>query len=248
MPDGDIVHSRLARLYQKPYQSLCEGKADSHECAGYALKALKRDLMIKGDLPAKLAKCMGESLERTINDAGENGSVDWAALNLEFDRLAQRAKGSHYLKELTLHAGKSVLRDLRYGREIDADNASEAILERYIDQVYKSGFKERIPLTSEHYAGIDKVTLAGRIEEIQPDINATISTWAKRANADESVANLKLPPRRKVNKAENREGDLLSAHNRNNCRKIDKLLQGEESVDLSQITTHNLKQYLSSAL
>ncbi|MBD1928352.1 hypothetical protein H6F74_19175 [Trichocoleus sp. FACHB-90] len=248
MPDGDIVHSRLTRLYQKPYQSLCEGKADSHECAGYVIEALKRDIMRKGDLPAKLAKRMGESLEQALNDAGESGTVNWAALSVEFDRLAQRTNGSHYLKELTLHAGKSVFRDLRYGREIEADNASEAIFKRYMYQVYKSGFKERIPLTSEHYAGIDEVTLAGRIEEIQSDIKAAISTWAKKANADESVANLKQPPRRKVNKAEDREEDLLSAHNHNNCRKIDKLLQGEESVELSQITTHNLKEYLSSPL
>jgi hypothetical protein len=231
-----------------PYQSFCEGKADRNECARVAKEALKRDIMKKGDLPPMLAKRMGESLERAINDAGESDSVNWVALSVEFDRLAQRANGSHYLKELTLHASKSVLRDLRYGREIDADSASEAILKRYMYQVYKSGFKERIPLTSEHYAGIDEVTLVGRIEEIQSDINAAISTWAKKANADESVANLKKPPRRKVNKAEDREEDLLSAHNHNNCRKIEKLLQGEESAELSQITTHNLKEYLSSAL
>jgi hypothetical protein len=195
MPDGDIVHNRLARLYQKPYQWLCEGKADSDECARVAMEALKRDLKRKGNLPVMLAKRMGESLERAISDVGENGSVDWAALSVEFDRLAQQADGSHYLKELTLHAGKSVLRDLRYGREIDADNASEAILKRYMYQVYKSGFKERIPLTSEHHAGIDEVVLNRRIEGIHADILAAISKWAKKATKDESVANLRLLPR-----------------------------------------------------
>lgn len=33
MPDGDIVHNRLRRVYQKPYIWLCEGKATSDECA-----------------------------------------------------------------------------------------------------------------------------------------------------------------------------------------------------------------------
>lgn len=104
MPDGDIVHSGLRRLYQKPYQWLCEGKADWNECARIAMEALKRDLMRKGDLPIMLAKRMEESLDRVINDANKNGVVDWAALNMEFDRLEQQANGSHYLKTLALDA------------------------------------------------------------------------------------------------------------------------------------------------
>lgn len=159
MPDGDIIHSRLTRLYHKLHQWLCEGKANSDECARTAMEALKGDIKRKGNLPVMLAKQMGESLEQTIKEAGESGSVDWTGLNLEFDRLAQKTDGPHYLKELTLHASKSILRDLRYGREIDTDNFSEAILKRYIYQVYKSAFKERIPPTPEDYAGTDEVTL-----------------------------------------------------------------------------------------
>jgi hypothetical protein len=149
----------------------------------------------KGDLPVRLAKRMGESLEQAINDAGESGSVDWAALSMEFDRLAQQADGSHYLKELTLHAGKSFLNDLRYKRVVDTGNASEAILKHYMYKVYESEFKKRIPLTLEHHAGIDEVTLNRRIEEIQADILAAISKWAKQATEDQSVANLRLPRR-----------------------------------------------------
>ena len=195
MPDGDIIHSRLTRLYHKLHQWLCEGKANSDECARTAMEALKGDIKRKGNLPVMLAKQMGESLEQTIKEAGESGSVDWTGLNLEFDRLAQKTDGPHYLKELTLHASKSILRDLRYGREIDTDNFSEAILKRYIYQVYKSEFKERIPLTVEHHAGIDEVILNRRIEEIRPDIDATVSKWAKKATKDESVAKLRMPQR-----------------------------------------------------
>ncbi|MBE9126582.1 MULTISPECIES: hypothetical protein [unclassified Coleofasciculus] len=211
MPDGDIVHSRLARLYQKPYQWLCEGKADRNECARVTREALKRDLMRKGDLPVMLAKRMGESLERAINDAGENGSVDWAALNREFDTLAGQVDGRPDLKELTLRAAKGVLHDLRYGREIDVDNASEAILKQYMYEVYESDFKERIPLTSEHHAGIDEVTLTGRIEEIQADILTAISKWAKKATETQSVANLRLPRRPELKPVDLDEDLLCSA-------------------------------------
>ncbi len=44
----------------------------------------------KGDLPVMLARYMGKSLEQAIKDSGDRGSVDWTALNLEFDRLAQK--------------------------------------------------------------------------------------------------------------------------------------------------------------
>ncbi|NES18226.1 MAG: hypothetical protein F6K41_04670 [Symploca sp. SIO3E6] len=244
MPDGDMVHSRLTRLYQKPYKSLCEGKANSNECAWIAMKALKQDIVRKGDLPVMLAKCMSDRLEQAINDVGENGLVDWTAVSMEFDRLEQQANGSHYLKTLVLNAGKSVLNDFRYKREVDTNSSSEAILKRYMYNVYESAFKERIPLTPEHFAGIDEVTLNRRIKEIQPDIDTAVSKWAKKATKDESVANLRRPPRRKVNQAEDLEEDLLSVHNHNNCRKINKLLQDEESVELSQITTHHLKEFL----
>ncbi|HAA27772.1 MAG TPA: hypothetical protein DCE56_09020 [Cyanobacteria bacterium UBA8553] len=196
MPDGDNVHSRLARLYQKPYQWLYEGKADRDECARIAMEALKRDLMKKGNLPIMLAKRMEESLERAINDAtNKSGVVDWAALNVEFDRLEQQANGSHYLKTLALDAGKSFINDLRYKRVADTGSASEAILKHYMYKVYESEFKRRIPLTLEHHAGIDAVTLNRRIEEIQADILAAISKWAKQATEDQNVANLRLPRR-----------------------------------------------------
>jgi len=146
MPDGDRIHSRLTRLYKKPYKWLCEGKANNNECARIMMKALKQDIIRKGDLPVMLARSMGKLLDDTINDAGDRSSVDWTALNLEFDGLVQKTCGTHYLKELTLYAAKSVLHDCRYGQEIDTGNASKKILERYMNNLYKSEFKERIPL------------------------------------------------------------------------------------------------------
>ncbi|NEP61769.1 MAG: hypothetical protein F6K31_33250 [Symploca sp. SIO2G7] len=210
MPDGDRVHSRLTRLYQKPYKWLCEGKANSNECAWITMKALKQDIMRKGDLPVMLARYMGKSLELTIEDAGNRGSVDWTALNLEFDGLAQKTRGTHYLKELTLCAAKSVLHDVRYGQEIDTGNASEKILERYMYTLYKSEFKERIPLVIKQDTGIDEVLLNRRIEEMQPDIDATVNKWAKKATKDESVAKLRMP-RRPNSKPIDLDEDLLGS-------------------------------------
>jgi hypothetical protein len=209
MPDGDIVHNRLSRFYQKPYKWLCEGTASVSERTWAVMKALKQDLIRKGDLPIILAQQMGEKVRRIFSGNDGNSSIDWAALNMELDRLAQRVDGAPYLKELILSAAKSLVNDLRYRRNVSVENASETILQHYVNKVYASEFKDRIPLTSEHYAGIDEVTLKERIEEIQPDILAVANKWAKRANADGSVAKLRLPCRRQVKEVDMDE-DLLA--------------------------------------
>ncbi|MDY7020884.1 MAG: hypothetical protein SWJ54_05900 [Cyanobacteriota bacterium] len=71
MPDGDIVHSQVPRLYQKPYQWICEGKASSNECAWVLMGATMREIKNKGAAPILLAKRIGEQLKQTI----DNGSL-----------------------------------------------------------------------------------------------------------------------------------------------------------------------------
>jgi hypothetical protein len=44
--------------------------------------------------------------------------------------------------------------------------------------------------------------LANRIDNIQSDVCHAISIWAKKAYFDGSMANLRLPPRRQVNKVD----------------------------------------------
>jgi hypothetical protein len=195
MADGDKVHGRLARLYQKPYQWLCEGKASNDECTRVLMEALKQDLKNKGDLHVIISSHMAEILLQAVNDNCRNSSVDWAALNIEFEKLVQQFNGPSNLKELTLYAGKTIVHDLRYGQELDVNNFSKAILERYMKGVYESEFKERIPLTSEHHAGVSEVILEQRIESMQSNIDAALSVWADKADRDESVANLRMPHR-----------------------------------------------------
>ncbi|MDY6783696.1 MAG: hypothetical protein SW833_14335 [Cyanobacteriota bacterium] len=208
MPDGDIVHDRLGQLYQKPYKWLCEGKASIGECARAVMKALKEDIKRKGDLPVILAQQMADRLNQIVNNSNRNSSVDWVAVNKEFEKIVQQAQGGHYIKELTLCASKRVLHELRYNEKVNINDASESILFQYMNEVYKSGFVEGIPLTSAHYGGIDKATLEKRIEEIKTDIDATINTWVKKINEDGGVSKIRLPPRRQVKEIDMNE-DLL---------------------------------------
>lgn len=209
MPDGDIVHSRLRRLYQKPYKWLCEGTATSDECARVVLEKLKQDIKAKGNLPVALSQAMATSVAQIISNPEEAREGDFAKLSMEFDALTQGADGRPDLKELTLRAGKAFLNDLRNGREADINHVSEAILGRYMHEVYESEFKERIPLTSEHYAGVTQGILEKRIEAMQPSIDSGIQKFAQNAIRNQSVTRLSMP-RRSSRKAINLDEDLLA--------------------------------------
>lgn len=213
-----------------------EGKASNDECARSLIKSLQQDITKKGDAPVMLAKSMGESLTQAINNSGGIIFVDWATLRLEFNRLKEQADGSHHLKELILRAGRSVLHDLEYRREVDFDCPSEAILRRYMTEVYETGFKECIPCEADE-------AILERLEHIEPTILTAIRQWAKKADGDESVRKLHLRSLPKVPKMENSE-DLLSEPNHDICRKVNELLQ--ITPNNFQITDQALKQHLSA--
>lgn len=209
MPDGDIIHSRLRRLYQKPYKWLCEGAAAGDECARAVLEKLKQDIKAKGDLPILLAQAMAAIVAQIISSLEEASESDFARLSVEFDNLVQRADGSPYIKELILRAGKGYLNDLRNRREVNITHTSEAIWRRYAHEVYESEFKERIPLTSEHYAGVTQEILDERIEVMQPSIDSGIRKFTQTAIRNQSVAKLSMP-RRSSRKAIDLGEDLLA--------------------------------------
>lgn len=181
MPDGDIIHSRLGRLYQKPYQQLCEGKATDEECVTAILQALKQDLMRQGNLPIRLAQSISKKLAQAINTAGDNKAVDWPALSLKLDQLGRKFDGPPYIKELVLDVGKQIIGDFRYGREANTMQLSSMILQRYMNGVCQSAFQGRISLTNEHYAGADHAALSRRIEAIQPILDQGIRKFAEGA-------------------------------------------------------------------
>ena len=212
MPDGDLVHSKLSRIYQKPYQMLCEGKLDRKECAWFVMKAFLQDIKNNyGVLSVKLAKHMGEILDKASENTAANSSVDWMAWNLKLERVARQATVPHYVKELMLRASKGILHEIRYNPNnptVDASNWSEALVERSFQEVYKAKFEQRIPLSSNHHADVDNATVTERVEAIRPDILPEIRKWAKKAVADEDVKNLRRSSRKKVKKIDLDE-DLL---------------------------------------
>ncbi|ALF52912.1 hypothetical protein ACX27_08635 [Nostoc piscinale CENA21] len=198
MPDGDVLHSGLSGMYQKPYRILCEGKFEVNECARIITGALLKDIKKKGADPIVLAKQMGELLSQEIKDFSNHKFVNWADLSRKLDKLAQQTNIPNRTKSLVLDAGKHILHDLRYGQRVDSTNIPELVIERYMQKMYVSNFEERIPLTPNHHANVDQVILTKRINSLQPDIFSQFSQWAKKANLDEDVANLKRTRRSQI--------------------------------------------------
>ncbi len=200
MPDGDIVHSQLSGLYRKPYKWLCQGKANSSECAQLIKRAVIQDIKKNYGIGVKYAKQIGEMLGQAMEKAGQNSSVNWATLSTEIDRQVRQAEVKHDVKELLRRAGKGILHEFRYNHTAETSNLPEAVVERLFQEVYKSKFVERIPLTPNHHDGVDNATVAERVEAVRPDIFADISQWAKKANENKDVKNLRRSPRKNVKK------------------------------------------------
>ncbi|MEH2058614.1 MAG: hypothetical protein V7K97_21175 [Nostoc sp.] len=104
----------------------------------------------------------------------------------------------YYEEELLLRSCKGIIHEFRYNQRVDTSNLPVVVVERLFQEIYKSNFEERIPLTSNHYAGLDRITVMECVEAINPDILAEISKWAKKATLDEDVKNLRRSPRQKV--------------------------------------------------
>jgi hypothetical protein len=195
MPDGDRVHSHLGRLYQKPYQIICEGVASFEDCARSLLKSLKRDLLHTAKWPLLLSRDIADLFSQCIGPLAFSNEIEADRISRQIDELTRNVDCPLREKDLIKRASKSVLSDLRHGRETDYHNFQYTIFKRYIKEVYEYRFKERIPLNKEHYAGVSRGELQKRIEAMEPDLDRGIHHFAQTAIKGQNLDNLRLPQR-----------------------------------------------------
>lgn len=208
MPDGDIIHSGLLGIYQKPYQILCEGKLERNECIWILMKAVLKDIKKQGADPIALCNQMAEYIVQAIENSVSNQFTGWTDLSKKIDRLAQQVNIPNRTKSFVLDGAKGIVHDLRYGQKIDVNTIKRLVTERYMQRVYISNFEGRIPLTDNHHANVDLTTITERINALQPDISTQLSKWANKASVDEDVTKLKRTRRSKVKEIDLDE-DLL---------------------------------------
>jgi hypothetical protein len=192
MPDGDIIHAKLPRRYQKAYRQICEGQFCDEELAHGVLHALKKDIQRYGDEPQRLLKQAVTQLRQIPSEPLLKQTMDWSEESHKIDKLAQQSKGSRRAKELAIKACKEQLLELRCG-EHSPDLLVE-ITTKYMRNVYVANFEELAPL-AEHYNGLDQATFDARLESIRPYVDQEISGFAATAVRHDSVVPLRMRPR-----------------------------------------------------
>jgi hypothetical protein len=208
MPDGDVVHSHLRRVYQKAYKILCEGAASPEECARNILIQLKADLQQTAQWPLHLSRSISDLLAQKIGPLEFANDVHAARISREIDDLIRCADGPYYEKELFARASKLVFNDLRHGREMDASNIQLFIIKQYIREIYEFDFKECIPLSNDHHNGVSHGELMRRCEALEPHLTLGIHQFAQAAIKHQNLNHLRLP--RQSRRDIDLEEDLLA--------------------------------------
>lgn len=194
MPDGDKVHDKLLRHYQKPYKYLCEGKASPQESAWELMKALLKDIQKKGDNFIQTAQLIAEEIEKATITIRFQGNLTYLRKNIE--KLVKNTKLPHYDGQTLIYASQYCLRKLQ--QDYSINNVKEQIIGECFNRILQSNFIGRLPLNQEHYAGIDNETLQQRIEAVTQEIQSTICKWSKKASQENSVKKLRLPRRQNI--------------------------------------------------
>jgi hypothetical protein len=208
MPDGDRVHRHLGGFYQKPYKMLCEGVTRPEDCARMLLGKLKRDLQQIAIRPLLLSRKIADLLSQKIGPLEFSNDLASAGISRQIDELIRQVDGPSREKELISRASKTVLNDLRHGREMDASNVQLAIFYQYIREKYEADFKERIPLSNDHHNGVSHSELMRRLGVLEPYLDFGFHKFAQTAINDQNLDNLRLP--RQVRREINLDEDLLA--------------------------------------
>ena len=198
MPDGDIYHSGIARRFQTPYKALCEGKDNLDDTERRVLRALKKELQKKGDPMIQHAQWVGKVVDQSIREAGFDVNSGCAAASVAVDQMRYRSGLSPRVADTVCEAAKEYIHDIRYRNLDEIGSGEEEVLERVFQRVYRSEFEEPVMNKREHYGAANPDTVKAQLEIIGPYVRETLSSWARKANAEGSMRKLRLPSRRQV--------------------------------------------------
>lgn len=211
MPDGDIIHKNLRKIFQKAYKQLCENIATPDECAHTLLKSLRGVLKNKSTLPISGAKGIAHILNEELIKAGHISALNYLQIHQEIYRLIQRQAGPPREKDLLSEAAQRCIHDIRYGKPFNIDQAATDILSEYLGGFYEAEFKGRIPLTDVHHEDISQSDLDSRIESMDAVLYPMLTSWAKKSLESDSFQKLILPSLKKSKPVDLNENLLGSA-------------------------------------
>lgn len=193
MPDGDIIHKALPRIYQRPYRYLCEGKADDAECSKALQRAIKRDLQKAGDPFATAALVAGDLLARACS---RPQGFDPGEANRLVDASLRTVHGPDRYREAFRDGVRDVVQGLRYGTADVPQDMGAALYSRFVCRLADAQFESRVPMTDAHHNGAHPVEVESRIRSMAPDVERAAAQFGKQISAGASVEKLRLPPQK----------------------------------------------------
>lgn len=190
MPDGDKVHQHLAGPYQQLYKQICEGQDGPEKLGRDAMRPVRRSLEHYGDGPIALVKQVMTPIDRLPKEP------ILRRLALEKARgtipsIARVAQGSKRGIELATDACRQVIQDACEGK--DSNHLLREALSRYVIDIYRADFEERIPLSRAHDRGVDQATIAMRLDLARPYVERNAMILAVQLNKGCDVRKLRLP-------------------------------------------------------
>ncbi len=190
MPDGDEVRSKLEGKYRSAYKHLCEGKTGDDELAHEVIDPTNKKIQDYGDEALQLISSIALEYEKVLSNKDQ---VDWQTVWKQVEKIAQETCMNKRAKHLVLHACRDLVEQLCNGKT--SDSLSTDILHRYFQQIYRADFEAYVESGPDHMYNTSPDTVIKTLERMRPKVDAHLLFLAKQAGHQETLQNLKLPPR-----------------------------------------------------
>lgn len=207
MPDRDIVHPSLSRIYQKAYRQICEGHDPPEEQARVLSKALRQNLQDYGNEHLRSLDDICQLLNDITSQPLFLPFENWNKRNLKIERLIRKMGGHPRGIALLREAVKDFIHEIRNGGHTGNDRRE--ILSRYIERVCNADFVERVPLNQKHYNDISQQDLNERIKKLRPFLARHIKTYADKIDRTGNTNSLPVPKHQKIGKPFDIHADIF---------------------------------------
>ena len=197
MADGDKVHEDLDPRWQDPYKQVCEWGLGKEAIAESVAERLKKDVKMYGEAPRNLLFDYADLLAQLVDGPMLHNVAGYVETVARAEELARISSGQPLPIDAAQRAFEQQLQDIRWGIFTgDSQDLREAIMAKYVNNVYVSNFEENGPFNpQEHHYKVDQQTVSDKLAELRPYINKEINSLARQlAQPDGRVARLRSSP------------------------------------------------------
>ncbi len=195
MPDGDIVHSKLSRYYQKVYKQICDGQFGGEALAHELLHTVIKDIQKYGDEPITLIKNVAVQFEQLPTGPLLKPTINWDNQIRAIEDIARKIDGNRRGIALAIKASKDFVyefkQELKYG-DYSRHIFSE-ITRKYLQNIYRADFEDLVPAISQHYKGVSQEFVRDRLVEMQPYVMQGLEKYVSQIVKSQSINYLSLP-------------------------------------------------------